>query len=181
MEAHLKVEAVNISRDRQLFPRYRPMGLSMNSACSKINNEQKQSKLSGYSIGSWAKDGSIKKLRIFTRVCLMWANQWVRKGTDKAEEKSVRAGPMKPLELLHAKSNRNCALKGICVYYMTPNQDIFLLLFPGYGPMGLSRKQECDKNRADRIKATYQSWAGQTRCYWFPCTVDGWGFSATSP
>ena len=28
------------------------------------------------------------------------------------------------------------------------------------------------KNRLDRIKAAYLSWAGRTRCYRFHCTVD---------
>ena len=34
---------------------------------------------------------------------------------------------------------------------MTLNQDIFLHLFPRYGPIDLSSKQECGKIRADRM------------------------------
>ena len=37
---------------RQLFPGYRPVGLSRNSACLKIINGQKQIKLSENSMGS---------------------------------------------------------------------------------------------------------------------------------
>ena len=84
-------------------------------------------------------------------------NQLVSKETEKTEEKSVWTGLMKLLKILYAQVNRNRALKARCVYCMTPNQDIFLHLFPGYGPMGLSRKQECDKKIADRIKAAYEN------------------------
>ena len=31
------------------------------------------------------------------------------------------------------------------------------------------------KDKAGRIKAPYQSWAGQTRRYRFHCAVDDWG------
>ena len=41
MGVHLKGEGTNISQDRQLFPVFRPMGLSKSSACLKTNNEQK--------------------------------------------------------------------------------------------------------------------------------------------
>ena len=49
---------------------------------------------------------------------------------------------------------------------------------PGHSPMGLGRSLDLrlmekvagGKNRVDRINATYQSWAGRTRCYSFPCT-----------
>ena len=53
--AHLTGGSLNISRDRQLFLGYRPMGPSRNSACltmNRINSEQKQSKLSEYNMGS---------------------------------------------------------------------------------------------------------------------------------
>ena len=70
-------------------------------------------------------------------------NQWVPKETEKTEEKSVRAELMKPLKILYAKVNRNRALKAKCVYRLTPNQDVFMHLFPGYGPMGLGKKQGC--------------------------------------
>ena len=46
---------------------------------------------------------------------------------------------------------------------------------PWVRAMGLSKKQECDKIGADRIKAMHQSWGGRTRCYQFPYTVDDWG------
>ena len=82
------------------------------------------------------------------------------------------------------KPNRNCVLKSRCMCCATLHQDIFLHLFPGYGPMGLSRKQGCGKNRVDRVKATYQSWDGRTRCYRSPCTMNYWevycGFSIIS-
>ena len=37
--------------------------------------------------------------------------------------------------------DRNCPLKGRCVYCITLDQDIFLRLFPGYRLMGSSKKQ----------------------------------------
>ena len=55
-------------------------------------------------------------------------------------------------------------------------------LSPGHSPMGLGRSLDLrwmenvagGKNRLNRIKATYQNWAGQTWCYRFPCTVNDW-------
>ena len=52
----------------------------------------------------------------------------------------------------------------------------------GHSPMGLGRsldlrwmgKVDGGKNRVDKIKATYQNWAGRTRCYRFPCTMNDW-------
>ena len=41
-----------VLEDKQLFPRYRPTGMSRNPACLKIINGQKQSKLSENSMGS---------------------------------------------------------------------------------------------------------------------------------
>ena len=46
------------------------MGLSRNSACLRIYDEQDRHKLSEYSIGSRASDG-MKKLRVFAEVCLL--------------------------------------------------------------------------------------------------------------
>ena len=53
---------------------------------------------------------------------------------------------------------------------------------PGHSPMGLGmsldlrwmEKVAGGKNRVDRIKVTYQNWAGRTRCCRFPCTVNDW-------
>ena len=71
------------------------------------------------------------------------------------------------------KANRNCLKKkNRCTCRVTLNHNTFLRLFPGYGPMGLSRKQGCGKNRVDRIKVTYRNWAGRTRCCWFLCTMN---------
>ena len=52
----------------------------------------------------------------------------------------------------------------------------------GRSPMELDRNLDLrwlekvagDGNRVDRIKANYQNWAGWTRCYQFPCTVNNW-------
>ena len=136
---------------------------------------KKRSKLSEYSMVSWANDG-MKKLRIFAEVYPIWVNQCVRKETEKTEEKSVQAGLMKPLKILYAKVNRNRALKARCVYCMTLNQGIFLRICSwGIELMGLRKKQGCEKNREDRIKAAYPRWAGRKRCYWLPCTTDDLG------
>ena len=86
--------------------------------------------------------------------------------------KPVWAGPMKPLKILHAKRNRNrFKEKNRCTCGVTLNRNTFLRRFPGYGPMGLDRKQGCGENRVDGIKATYQNWAGRTRCCWFLRTM----------
>ena len=58
-------------RDKQLSPGYRPIGLRRNSACLRIYNGQKQGKLSEYGIGNRANGGSMKKLRILARICLI--------------------------------------------------------------------------------------------------------------
>ena len=58
-------------RDKRLFLGYRPMGLSRNSARFKINDEQKQPKLSEFSMGTRANDCIVKRIRLFTRACLM--------------------------------------------------------------------------------------------------------------
>ena len=58
-------------RDNQLFPGYRPMGLSRNAACSKLLEGRKQSKLSENSMGSCTNGCIIKRIQLFTRVCLM--------------------------------------------------------------------------------------------------------------
>ena len=79
--------------------------------------------------------------------------------TDEATENST------------CKINRNRFKKSRCTCCVTLNHNIFLRLFPGYGPMGLDRKQGCGENRVDRIKVTYQNWAGRTRCCWFLCTM----------
>lgn len=87
--------------------------------------------------------------------------------------KSVSAGPMKPLKILYAKQTEIAfKKKNRCTCRVTLNHNTFLHLFPGYGPMGLSRKQGCGKNRVDRIKVTYRNWAGRTRCCWFLCTMN---------
>ena len=52
---------------------------------------------------------------------------------------------MKPLKMLYVRLNRDCALKGRCEYSMTLNQGIFLRIVPGYGLMGLRKKQGCRK------------------------------------
>ena len=74
-------------RDNQLFSRYRSMVLSRNSACSKFLNGQKQIKLPEYNMGSWANCCIIKRIQLFTRVCLMWPSQWAWKETEKSEGK----------------------------------------------------------------------------------------------
>ena len=58
-------------RDKQLFPGYRPMGLSRISACLQINAGRSQRELSKYNIGSRENDGMKNKVREFTRVRLM--------------------------------------------------------------------------------------------------------------
>ena len=68
---------------KQLCPGYRPMGLSRNSAFWKINNEQKQRKLSEFSMGSWANCVITKRIWLFTWVCLMWVSQWAWKKDRK--------------------------------------------------------------------------------------------------
>ena len=71
-----------------MFPRYRLMGLNRNSGSLKFGNEQRQRKLSEYSMGSRANDGIMKKFRIFTRVCRV--NQMVLKDKEKVEESQHR-------------------------------------------------------------------------------------------
>ena len=54
-------------------------------------------------------------------------------------------GPMKHLQVLYLKINRDYALKGRWEYNMTLNRGIFLRIFPSYGLMGLREKQGCKK------------------------------------
>ena len=57
--------------DKQLFPGYRSVGLSRNSAYSRIIMGQEESKLSENSPGSWANACIIEEIQLFSRVCLM--------------------------------------------------------------------------------------------------------------
>ena len=78
--------------DKRLFITYRPMGLSRNSACLKIINGQKQSELSEYSMCSWPNGGNMEKIRILTRVCLVWPNKRLPKETEELGENQHRQG-----------------------------------------------------------------------------------------
>ena len=49
-------------RDKQLFPRYRSMGLSRNPACLQISDGQEQRNLSEHCMGSRAHGGILKRL-----------------------------------------------------------------------------------------------------------------------
>ena len=77
-------------RGKQLFPGYRSMGLSRNSARLEISNEQEQRNLSEYCMGDRAIDGIMKRLRSFTHVCLFYANQWVQIETEEIKENQER-------------------------------------------------------------------------------------------
>ena len=93
------------------------------------------------------------------------------------------------------KINRNCAVKASCADFCDKNGH--------YGDKELWKRQPWrhsvrsfswaqsngngrsldlrwlekvagGEHRVNRIKANYQNWAGRTRCYRFPCTLNDW-------
>ena len=83
----------------------------------QINNGQKYRALSEYSMDICANGDKMYSFWAFTRVCLLWANQWIQKETEKVEEKLAWAGPMMPLKIPCGGVNRNCTLKDICACF----------------------------------------------------------------
>ena len=112
-----KWEAQDFSRGKQLFLRYRPIDLNKNLVCSRINNGQKYRALSEYSMDSWANGDKMYSFWPFTQVCLLWANQWIQKETDKIEEKLAWARSVMPLKIPCGEINRNCTLNDRCAYF----------------------------------------------------------------
>ena len=96
------------------------MSLSRNSGCSKTIDEQKHIKLSENSMGSWANGCIIKRIRLSTRVCLTWANQWVGKETEKVGKNHGQSWGHWRFNVKWI--NINCALRSSYAYFCDRNK-----------------------------------------------------------
>lgn len=74
LESASEMRSSNFFKNKQLILGYRPMALSRNSACLRINNGQEQRKLSEYCMGNRADCCIMKRFRLIARICLLCTN-----------------------------------------------------------------------------------------------------------